>query len=398
MGRIRFWAIAIISFFSIAAGTIWHRFLVVSLCTVLGFHSTACFVGDSGRVNAAVPPVVWDGSSIIAQNVDIFRNDGGNSPPPQTDIFNNPNPQGLPQPGIDIFNNPNTNSATPNNLSSPSRLNIMDGMQGSNQDLCSSTANASKTYYTNSSNTKKRFEAQSNFNEKLLLEVLDNATMVMYYKDCKSVEFLLRFKKDINSSKAINLLVTRKSIQKVQPVKIAGAIDPNLEFRCSSCEWITEILQKFDNAKDFDDLLNERIPVTYKITQSLVRQDFSNAIWESYEQAKSRLKDELEDPLKPLKNILKALYDKAMGCNTSFASECAAGNAANEIEQGTNQRANPSVTPTSPNRQNACSEQITEEEKIKKYCTPDGRGRIYFICLYGREQIQYCPGFYGNSQ
>lgn len=93
MRRVKFWAIGIISFFSIAAGTILHRVLAVSLCTVLGFNSTACFLGDSSKVNAAVPPVMGNGSAIVAQNVDIFRNDGGSSQQPQTDIFNNPNPR-----------------------------------------------------------------------------------------------------------------------------------------------------------------------------------------------------------------------------------------------------------------------------------------------------------------
>ncbi|XWK87625.1 MAG: hypothetical protein U7127_26090 [Phormidium sp.] len=107
MRRFRFWAIGLISFLSIATGTILHRALAVSLCAVLGFNSTVCYLGDGDRVNAAVPPGRSDVGAIIAQGTDIFRNDGGSSQPQQTDIFRNPNPQNPNQPGEDIFRNPN---------------------------------------------------------------------------------------------------------------------------------------------------------------------------------------------------------------------------------------------------------------------------------------------------
>lgn len=125
MRRVKFWAIGIISFFTIAAGTILHRFLAVSLCTVLGFNSSACFLGDSSRVNAAVPLGRGDGSAILAQNVDIFRNDGGSSQESQGDIVKPGSDNSSPS-NVDIFapqnsqNQPQPRVNTPRNLNSPS--------------------------------------------------------------------------------------------------------------------------------------------------------------------------------------------------------------------------------------------------------------------------------------
>ena len=46
------------------------------------------------------------------------------------------------------------------------------------------------------------------------------------------------------------------------------------------------------------------------------------------------------------------------------------------------QEAKQPVTPTPPEPSNACSEQLTEQENIRKYCTPSGVGHVYFICFY----------------
>jgi hypothetical protein len=88
----RFWAIGLISFFSITAGSLLHRILAVSLCGVLGFNSTVCYLGDSSRVNAAEVLGRGEKEAIVAQGVDIFRNDGGSPPAPNVDIFAPPNP------------------------------------------------------------------------------------------------------------------------------------------------------------------------------------------------------------------------------------------------------------------------------------------------------------------
>lgn len=123
MRRFRFWAIGLVSFFSIAAGTILHRVLAVSLCALLGFNSTVCYLGDGDRVNAAVPPERSDVGALIAQGTDIFRNDGGSSQQQQPDIFNNPNQQNPNQPSQDIFAppNPTTPQIDRPNSSQPTR-------------------------------------------------------------------------------------------------------------------------------------------------------------------------------------------------------------------------------------------------------------------------------------
>lgn len=151
MRRVKFWAIGVISFFSIIAGTILHRVLAVSLCTVLGFNSTACFLGDSSRVNAAVPLVMGDRSAIVAQNVDIFRNDGGSSQQPQTDIFNNPNPQSSPQPGVDVFPPPNPSNTRFENRNSnfSSRPSFIIVERGRQYQIKGISADGTKNYTAN---------------------------------------------------------------------------------------------------------------------------------------------------------------------------------------------------------------------------------------------------------
>lgn len=120
MRRVWFWAIALFSFLSITADSFLHRAVAVSLCGVLGINSPVCYLLGDSRVNAAVPPT--DTNTIIAQNIDIFSNDGGNNAvPSQTDIFAPLNPQSSPQPRVDIFapsnrtppevDRPNTNSS-----------------------------------------------------------------------------------------------------------------------------------------------------------------------------------------------------------------------------------------------------------------------------------------------
>lgn len=132
MRRIKFWAIAIISFFSITAISVFHRAIAIFLCAVLGFNSNVCYWGYGDRVNAAIPPESSHTAAIVAQGTDIFRNDGGNSQQQQTDIFNNP----TPQPSIDIFHHPNA----PN---SP-RLPVQH--LPTNRDIINSSSNSSRQY------------------------------------------------------------------------------------------------------------------------------------------------------------------------------------------------------------------------------------------------------------
>ncbi|BAY25257.1 hypothetical protein NIES2100_50630 [Calothrix sp. NIES-2100] len=101
MRQMRLFFIGLVTFFAVISSTFWKRAIAVSLCGVLGANSPACYLVSDGRVAAGEP---WAGrprpygTTLVAQGVDIFSNDGGgNSVPTQNDIFSNPQPIKSPE-------------------------------------------------------------------------------------------------------------------------------------------------------------------------------------------------------------------------------------------------------------------------------------------------------------
>ncbi|MEC4893375.1 MAG: hypothetical protein SAL07_09300 [Oscillatoria sp. PMC 1051.18] len=98
MRKIKFWAIALLSFLTVTFGSVlFKRVIAVTLCGILGMDSSVCYFW--GGVSAAQPPKnseiaqvdIFRNDNSSPHQSDIFRNDGGNSTPPSTDIFTNPN-------------------------------------------------------------------------------------------------------------------------------------------------------------------------------------------------------------------------------------------------------------------------------------------------------------------
>ncbi|NET90718.1 MAG: hypothetical protein F6K45_21940 [Kamptonema sp. SIO1D9] len=132
MRKIKFWAIALLSFLTVTFGSVlFKRVIAVTLCGILGMDSSVCYFW--GGVSAAQPPNSYE----IAQ-VDIFRND--NSSPQQTDIFRNDGGNSQPS-REDIFQQPNQttpNQTAPN--SEPSQpTNLTPGNSGISNEPCNPT-------------------------------------------------------------------------------------------------------------------------------------------------------------------------------------------------------------------------------------------------------------------
>jgi hypothetical protein len=372
----RFLAFAVISFISALLGAFlspstWlHKSLAIALCGVLSANPALCTnnaIAQSQEASATNPVKVetTQFNNLLAQRSRDFDDDTPKSLP-LPNPNNNPKPPSFP------------NEVSPN---FPVRRPDFDGLD----------VNMSKYIVVNTSNLSK-FEVRGVQNESIVAEISSTSEIQIHYTENQGIEMLF-YIEPVSSTNNKSLFKNQSLgfINVHQNDNQFALIDPDVGSdspRCLACSAIEDMISKFNKAKDFDSAINTKIPAGYKITKLLLKGDLIGATWQSYEQVKKSVKSAIS--LKPLKSILRFLYDKAMNCNSEITSICS--KIATPPSTPT-----PIKTPELPRGSGKCGPDTYELPKdeaiVRQLCSNAKIPEGFMTCLWGQPHFNQCSPY-----
>lgn len=295
----RFWFLAVgfctaIVAYLLTPGQWLNRLLAVVLCTVLTTDQVCLPHGMTGRAVAAMPQVAvaQAESGLVAQRSSEF-DDVPMTPAPSNTVIPPPYPV---DPG------PNFPVRSPD-------------FQGIDTN--------SPRYAIVAASIPNHFEVVSDRGDRLTLEIINNLESRIQYTASQGIEMLFYLESTDAAEKLVKKHFSYSLRKSKNSYKLANIIDPDSgedSPQCLACSSLDTLLKKFKNANDFESLLTNRIPTSYKITQLLLRGDFIGATWQAYQQVPKSIQNLIS--LEPLKAALSFLYNTAFNCASERMARC----------------------------------------------------------------------------